>query len=314
MIDHAHRSNTLSLREELQGLQDKPSKAAELSFSDNSSQVEEKETRVITITSGKGGVGKSTLCVNLGISLGKMGFKVLLLDGDLGLANLNVLMGIIPDYSIYDVLRGKKSLKDIIISTNYDLDIIAGANGISQLADISQEDREMFLEQLEDLKGYDFLLIDTGAGINSNVVTLALASDEILLVTTPEPTAITDAYAMIKSIVIHDPKKYVRLLVNRSPSSLEAKRVSARLQSISSRFLSTSVGSLGFVFEEALVPKSVCNQRPLVVTYPGSKSAACVSHIASQLLNQKNKVRTGALRLFFQNLMGRDTEKPVGGF
>ena len=271
-------------------------------------------TRTIAITSGKGGVGKSTLCVNLGISLSRMGFKVLLLDGDLGLANLNVLMGIIPDHSIYDVVRGKKRLRDIIISTNYGLDIIAGANGISQLADISQEEREIFLEQLEELEGYDFLFIDTGAGIGANVVSLALASDEILLVTTPEPTAITDAYAMIKSIVVHDSKKCVRLLINRAPSALEAKRVAERLRSISSRFLSTSIESLGFVFEEEVVPRSVRSQRPLVVTYPGSKSAACVTHIGAQLLNQKNNFRAGGLRLFFQSLMGRSGQGNAGVF
>ena len=310
MIDHDSTTSALSLREEVPGLSARSSQREEKSSSVDVSQ----GTRIITITSGKGGVGKSTLCVNLGISLGKMGFKVLLLDGDLGLANLNVLLGIIPDYSIYDVIRGRKKLRDIIISTNYNIDIIAGANGISQLADISQNEREAFLEQLEELKGYDILLIDTGAGISSNVVSLALASDEVLLVTTPEPTAITDAYAMIKSIVVHSPQKYVRLLINRSPSALEAKRVAERLRSISSRFLSTSVESLGFVFEEDSVSKSVRNQRPLVVTHPGSKSAVCVSHIASQLLNRRDKAPVGGLRLFFQNLMGSQKEDTPGVF
>ena len=310
MVDQAVKLRSMSNRERVYALSNDSEKNTDTVTSASSKHV----TRTIAITSGKGGVGKSTLCVNLGISLSKMGYKVLLLDGDLGLANLNVLMGIIPDHSIYDVVRRKKRLRDIIISTNYGLDIIAGANGISQLADIGQEERELFLGQLEDLEGYDFLFIDTGAGIGTNVVTLALASNEILLVTTPEPTAITDAYAMIKSIVIHDPKKCIHLLINRAPSAMEAKRVAERLRSISSRFLNTSIESLGFVFEEEAVPKSVRNQRPLVVTYPGSKSAVCVTHIGAQLLNQKNRFRTGGLRHFFQSLMGRSVQDNVGIF
>ena len=310
MVEQAVRSRSMSAREDISILSGESEKIRS-AISGTSSQ---RITRTITITSGKGGVGKSTLCVNLGIVLSRMGYKVLLLDGDLGLANLNVLMGIIPDHSIYDVVRGKKRLRDIVISTNYGLDIIAGANGISQLADIGQAEREIFLEQLEELEGYDFLFIDTGAGIGTNVVTLALASDEILLVTTPEPTAITDAYAMIKSIVVHDPKKCVRLLINRSPSALEAKRVAERLRSISSRFLDTTIESLGFVFEEEVVPRSVRSQRPLVVTYPGSKSAVCLAHVGARLLNQKNNFHKGGLRLFFQGLMGRNHENNMGAF
>ncbi len=269
-------------------------------------------TRVIAVTSGKGGVGKSTLCVNLSISLAKRGCKVLLLDGDLGLANVNVLMGIIPDFSLYDVVRKKKRLRDIVISTNFGIDIIAGANGISQLADIDQGQRESFLSQLEELEGYDIVMLDTGAGIGTNVVSLAMASHEILVVTTPEPTAITDAYAMIKSIIVHDENKSVNLLVNRAPSALEAKRVADRLKSITSRFLNVSIESLGFILEEDLVQKSIRSQRPLVSIYPGSKSSACINQIGSQIHNQKKTVKAGGLQLFFQNLMGKKDQNQLG--
>ena len=289
-----------------------------LSLMDNSKAIKESQsppsTHIIAVTSGKGGVGKSTLCVNLGISLANMGFKVLLLDGDLGLANLNVLMGIIPDHSLYDVIRGKKKLSDIIISTSFGLDIIAGANGISQLADISQSQRELLVRQLADLNGYDIMLIDTGAGINANVISLALASDEILVITTPEPTSITDAYAMIKSIVVHDPQRTVRLLINRAPSALEAKRAADRLKSITSRFLSASVDILGFVFEEEVVQKSVRSQRPLMVVYPGAKSSACVSHIGAQLTNLTEQTQPKGIRVFFQNFLGKKSKQEAGVF
>ena len=265
----------------------------------------ETQTRILAVASGKGGVGKSTLCVNLGISLAKMGMKVLLLDGDLGLANVNVLMGIIPDHNIYDVIRGKKSLRQIVIPTSFGLDIVAGANGVSQLADISEEKRSEFLAQLEDLDEYDLMIIDTGAGIGSNVVSLAMASDEILVVTTPEPTAITDAYAMIKSIIVHDAKKPVRLVVNRAPSITEARRVAERIKNITLRFLNTNIDTLGFVFDEEWVRKSIQNQRPLVSIYPQARSSACFQQIGSQLLHNKTQQRTGGLRLFFQSLMGK---------
>ncbi len=283
-------------------------------LSNPKNMLEHKHTRVLAVTSGKGGVGKSTLCVNLGISLAKDGKKVLLLDGDLGLANINVLMGIIPDHSIYEVICGKRKLKEVVITTNFGLDIIAGANGISQLADINHDQRAVFLHQLGELQGYDFMLIDTGAGIGANVISMALASDEILVVTTPEPTSVTDAYAMIKSIIVHDPHKNIRLLVNRAPSALEAKRVADRLKSISSRFLSASIESLGFVFEENLVQKSVRNQRPLLTVYPGAKSSACIKHISKQLLRHNNGRKPQGLMSFFQNLFGLSEKKEIGTF
>lgn len=269
---------------------------------------EELETgrgRVVAVTSGKGGVGKSTLSVNMAIALGRLGKKVLLFDGDLGLANINVLMGIIPEFSIYEVLKGKKKLSDIIIPTGFGIDIIAGANGISQLANLTDAQREMFVEQLAELQGYDVLLIDTGAGVGSNVLGLVLPADDIVVVTTPEPTAITDAYGMIKSIVAASgADKKIKLVVNRAPSAIEAKRVADRLMSISGQFLKTGVESLGFVFEENLVQKSIRSQRPHIVLYPGSKSAACINHIGARLVNASVKEDSQGILAFFQQFLG----------
>ena len=278
------------------------------------SGIQDTYTRVIAVTSGKGGVGKSTLCVNLGISLAKKGQKVLLLDGDLGLANLNVLMGIIPEFGIYDVIRGKKSLEDVIISTSFGLDIISGANGISQLADINQKQREAFLAQIGELEGYDVMLIDTSAGIGANVLGFALASDDILVVTTPEPTAITDAYAMIKSILMHEANKPVHLLVNRVSSTTEAKMVAKRLRNIVSRFLNADLENIGFIFEEDLVQKSVASQRPLVTTYPSAKSTNCISHIGSHLIQKNKEARGNGLKEFFRSLMGKNQKNQIGIF
>lgn len=261
-------------------------------------------TRVIAITSGKGGVGKTTVSVNLAISMARMGKKVLLMDGDLGLANVNVLLGIIPEHNIYEVIRGKKRIQDIVVRTNYGIDLIAGANGITQLANLTDDQRDNFVRGFEELKGYDILIIDTGAGVGSNVVGLVKPADEVLIVTTPEPTAITDAYGMIKSIVVNRQDKRIKLLVNRVESAVEAKRVSDRLINISSQFLKAEVESLGFIFEEEIVQKSIRNQRPYVVVYPGSKSSACVQHIAMRLLNlDQDEQGNAGIGGFFQKIM-----------
>lgn len=260
-------------------------------------------TRIISITSGKGGVGKTTVSVNLAISLANAGKKVLLFDGDLGLANVNVLLGIIPEHNIYEVIKGKKTVREIVISTSYGIDIIAGANGISQLANLSEEQREQFVKGLTELHGYDVMIIDTGAGVGANVLGLIMPADDVLVVTTPEPTAITDAYGMIKSIVANRQEKSIKLIVNRVPSAIEAKRVADRLISISSQFLRTNVQNLGFIFEESLVQKSISSQRPHVVLYPGSKSAACLSHIAARLINAPIKDDTTGIVGFFQRFL-----------
>ena len=277
------------------------------------SQPESNRGRVIAVTSGKGGVGKSTLSVNMAIALGRLGKRVLLFDGDLGLANVNVLMGIIPEFSIYEVLKGKKKLNDIVIPTGFGIDIIAGANGISQLANLTDSQRDLFVEQLAELEGYDVMLIDTGAGVGANVLGLVLPADDIVVVTTPEPTAITDAYGMIKSIVAASgSEKKIKLVVNRAPSAIEAKRVADRLMSISGQFLKTGVESLGFVFEENLVQKSIRSQRPHVVLYPGSKSAACINHIGARLVNASVKEDSQGILAFFQQFLGLGQSRDTG--
>ncbi|MBX7084953.1 MAG: MinD/ParA family protein [Leptospirales bacterium] len=260
-------------------------------------------TKVLTVTSGKGGVGKTTVSVNLAISLARAGKKVLLFDGDLGLANINVLLGIIPEHNIYEVLKGKKKLQDIIIRTSYGIDIIAGANGISQLANLSDSQRENFLEGLQSLMGYDIMLIDTGAGVGANVIGLVLPADEILVVTTPEPTAITDAYGMIKSVVSHGPGGKIKLIVNRVPDAGEAKMVADRLISISNQFLKARVENLGFIFEESSVQKSIRSQRPYVVLFPNAKSSACIKHIAARLINAPVEEDSAGIYQFFQKMM-----------
>ncbi len=244
-------------------------------------------TQIITLTSGKGGVGKSTISVNLGLALASAGKKVLLFDADLGLANINVLLGVVPKFNLYHVIKGHKELEDIIIRTPEGLDIIAGASGYSMLANLSDKERGTLVSAFEKLSGYDIMLIDTGAGVSSNVVGFTLPADKVIVVTTPEPTAITDAYGIIKSIVLVAPDKNLKLLVNRAQSSLEGKKVAERVINISSQFLNVRVENLGFIYDDDNVSKSIRRQKPFYQLFPGCKAASCLDIIASRILEQE---------------------------
>ncbi len=269
---------------------DRLSKKEPVKYTDGLSQdaalLANKRAKIITITSGKGGVGKSSISVNLGLALIKAGKKVLLFEADLGLANINVLMGVIPKYNLYHLIRDQKQLKDIILHTPEGLDIIPGASGYSSLADMSNRDREQIIGEFESLDKYDIILIDTGAGISSSVVSFTLPADEIIVVTTPEPTSITDAYGIIKSIVLINSKKRIKLIVNRASSSLEGRKVAERLVSICDQFLNYKIISHSFIFNDENVGKAVRSQKPFFILYPKGKASSCLNIITAKMLGQ----------------------------
>jgi flagellar biosynthesis protein FlhG len=262
-------------------------------------------TRTIVITSGKGGVGKTSLSVSLAIAIAQDGKSVTLLDADLGLANINVILGIIPKYNLYHVIKGKKKLKDIIIEVPEGIKIIAGASGFQQLANLDVKQRDEFISSIAELANDDFLIVDTGAGISQNVLSFVMASDEVIVVTTPEPTAITDAYGIIKAIASQSNEKHIKLIVNRAQSVAEGKRVAQRVINIAGQFLNIKVEELGFVYEDLYVPKSVRNQKPFIVSYPNSKASGCVKVIADRINNkQVENVKGTGITSFIKNLLG----------
>lgn len=271
------------------------------------------KTRTIVITSGKGGVGKTSLSANLALALRKTGASVTLLDADLGLANINIVFGIMPKYNLYHVIKGKKSLRDIVIELPEGLKIIAGASGFHQLANLDVKQRREFIRSFSDLEADDYMIIDTGAGVSENVLSFVMASDEVFVVTTPEPTAITDAYGMIKAIAAQSCEKSIKLIVNRAQSVSEARKVSDRVINIASQFLNIKVESLGFVFDDAVVSKSVRNQKPFIISYPKSKAAGCISVIADRITNRTVLESKGSgMGSFFKRIMkgsGLDEKK-----
>ncbi|WP_061231028.1 MinD/ParA family protein [Leptospira weilii] len=244
-------------------------------------------TKIVAIASGKGGVGKSAISVNLAISMARAGQKVLVFDGDLGLANVNVILGIIPKYNLYHVVKGHKSLKDIVIQTPEGVDIIAGASGYSQLANLNDTQRNSLIKGFSELDNYDVMIIDTGAGISSNVIGLTLPADDVIVITTPEPTAITDSYGLIKAIVSQSRDKNLKMVVNRVRSAIEGKKVADRVIDISGQFLEVKVENLGFIFQDEEVEKSIREQKPYIISSPKSKAAACLNRITYSLLNQE---------------------------
>ncbi len=271
-----------------------------------------RKTKTIAITSGKGGVGKTSIAVAIAIALARNGSRVTLLDADLGLANVNVILGIIPKYNLYHVIKGKKKLKDIVIEVPEGFKIIAGASGFHQLANLDVKQRTEFIEAVSELDDDDYMIIDTGAGISQNVLSFLSASDDVIVITTPEPTAITDAYGIIKSIASQTPDKPVKLIVNRVQSVAEGKRVAQRVINIAGQFLNIKVESLGFVFEDIYVPKSIRNQKPFIVTYPKQKASICVSLIADRIANKEGaeEKKGSGLVGFFRQLF-RSDEEPV---
>ncbi len=265
-----------------------------------------KRTRVITISSGKGGVGKTNLSINLALAYKKLGKKVIVLDADLGLANVNVVLGIIPKYNLYHLIKKQKKMKDIILDTNYGIQIVAGASGFSKIANLNEEERENFIQELLELSAADVIIIDTSAGVSSNVLDFIAAADEAIIITTPEPTAITDAYGIIKIIAteIDNFNLGLKLIVNRVKSVTEAKNIAERVINIAGQFLNLNVDYLGFVYEDPLVQSSVIKQKPFFIVDPGGKASICVQHIVSRLEKVEYKGGNGVLG-FLKKLLGR---------
>lgn len=268
---------------------------------------EKKNTRVIAIASGKGGVGKTNISINMALAYAELGKRVIVLDADLGLANVNVVLGVIPKYNLYHLIRKQKTMREIILDTNYGIQIVAGASGFSKVANLSEEERGSFIEELSALESADVLIVDTGAGVSNNVLSFIGAADDALIVTTPEPTAITDAYGIIKIIAteINNLNLGLKLIVNRVKSISEGKKVAARVINIASQFLNLKVDYLGCVFDDQSVQQAVTKQRPFLVTDSKGKAAICVKHLVSRLENVEYKEGSGVSR-FLKKLMRRN--------
>jgi flagellar biosynthesis protein FlhG len=245
---------------------------------------EHRRATVIAITSGKGGVGKSNVAVNLAIKLSAAGKSVLLLDADLGLANADVLCNIDLPFNLSHVISRKKDLHEVIVKAPGGFRLVGGGSGLARKADLTDHERQRLVDSLGELESTaDIILIDTGAGISPNVLSFTRAADSVLVVTTPEPTAITDAYAVIKVMTQDAVTGRISLLVNQAHSAAEAQAVHERISRVAKQFLHVSVLDAGFVPTDESVSQAVRRRSPFVLSAPKSSASTAIAQLAARL-------------------------------
>jgi len=268
----------------------------------------QRPVRVIAITSGKGGVGKTNIATNLAYHLSQMSRKTLVLDADMGLANIDVVLGIAPKHNLYHVLRGEKTLSEVIVDGPGGMKILPATSGIQEMADLSKGEKLALLDELDGLgTQLDFLLIDTAAGIAGNVIYFNVAAREIIVVVSPEPTSITDAYALIKILYSNYGEKRFMLLVNMVKHTSEAREVFLKVSNATSHFLNLSIEYLGYVLEDSKVTEAVRRQKALAEIYPDSRANKCLQSIARKLCKvQPEFCESGSLKFFWKSIVEKE--------
>ncbi len=269
--------------------------------------------RVITVTSGKGGVGKSNTSINLAIQFRKMGKKVIILDADFGLANIEIMFGAVPKHNLCDLIYQKKNIKEIITWGPMEVGFISGGSGIAGMSNLSREYLKYIVQNLVQLDAIaDIIIVDTGAGISDAVLEFLVASGEILLVTTPEPTSITDSYSLLKALYRHprfdENMTKVKMIANRVSKESEGQVLFRKLNAVVERYLKIPMVYLGSVPEDIQLSRAVMQQVPVSLQNPGAKSTAAYERIAEKLLGKEEAERQpkrGMAAFFSHIISGR---------
>ena len=260
--------------------------------------------RVITVTSGKGGVGKSNTAINLAIQFRKMGKRVIILDADFGLANIEVMLGIRPQYNLADLMFRGKTLSEIITKGPEDIGFISGGSGIQELARMTKEQVMYLTQKLVELDSMaDVIVVDTGAGIADNVLEFVTASSEVVLVATPEPTSITDAYALLKALNrragFSREHTCIRMISNRVGSEAEGKSLYEKMSVVVDKFLNIQPEFLGIIPQDDMISKAVMVQKPITMAYPNAPAAKAMQTIAAKLCDgSQQESKKGITGLF----------------
>lgn len=261
-----------------------------------------KGVRVISVTSGKGGVGKSTVVVNLAISLARLGKRVLVIDADLGVGNIDVLLGLAPACTLNQVLAGERDLSEIIVTGPAGIKLVPAGSGVQEYTSLGHHERLRLLDELDRLEEqFDIVIIDTEAGISENVTYFNTAAQEIVVVVQPEPTSLTDVYALIKLLSTRYGERHFKVLVNMVSDTQDALDVFARLSSVTSRFLDISLDYLGCVVWDEKLVESVKRQRAVLDLYPTAPASQCFSSLARRVIEHSGTHRVkGNLQFFFR--------------
>ena len=262
--------------------------------------------RVITVTSGKGGVGKSNTAINLAIQFRKMGQKVIILDADFGLANIEIMFGTVPKHNLCDLIYQGKSIRDIITWGPMEVGFISGGSGIAGMSDLSKDYLNYIIQNLVELDEMaDTIIVDTGAGISEAVLEFLVASGEILLVTTPEPTSITDSYSLLKALGRHQrysaDTSQIKVIANKVFSEAEAEALYEKLEAVVSRYLKVPISYLGMIPQDNQLAKAVMQQMPVSLDNPRARSALAYEAIAARLMNKelnRNLTKRGMAAFF----------------
>ncbi|OQY10766.1 MAG: hypothetical protein B6I28_00200 [Fusobacteriia bacterium 4572_132] len=250
------------------------------------------KAEIIAITSGKGGVGKTSLAVNMAAILQKKSKKVLIIDADLGLSNVEIMLGVTPSYTMKDLIKNNKSIEEIIIKGPYKIDFISGGNGFLEITELSNIEREEIfikLKKLDEL--YDIIIIDTGAGISKNVISFLEIADQILVVATSEPTSLTDAYSIIKVINEKNNKIEIGVIINRAINIAEYKKAADIIINTSFKFLNKKISKLGFIYEDKVVRETIYKKAPFAIYYPNSKATSCMNYIIEKVIKEKSEIK-----------------------
>jgi len=257
-----------------------------------SNKMKSSSLRVLAVSSGKGGVGKTNIVANLAYVLSKQDKKVLVVDADLGLNNIDILLGLNPKFHIGHVLSGEKNVQNIITEGPAGIHLLPAGGGLQELTQLDDEKKVVLMEELDQVSsGYDFLIFDTGAGISTNVTYFCSAAHEILLVATTEPTSLTDVYALIKTLYTKHAQKYFRVIINSVGSESEARLIFKNLAAVADRFLpDVSVEYLGYILLDPVVTKAVRQQKAFSELYPDSKVTQCINRLVQKIVGEKKSV------------------------
>lgn len=258
--------------------------------------------KIITVTSGKGGVGKSNFVVNLALTLQKSGKKVLIFDADIGMGNDDVLLGFSPKYNVFDIILNNKEIEDVVVTGPYGVKLLPGGSGITRINEITNNQRNSFLKKLSKLEGLDYILMDTGAGINRSVLGFIACSDELIIIITPEPTSIMDAYSLIKAVVHFSIKSKAKVVINRTLDRKEGEATFNKFRSAVKTFLKIDVEYIGNISEDRKLIEAVRSQKPFVISSPNCEASQDILKIAEKLALIKAENTGSSVQSLFKKI------------
>lgn len=258
--------------------------------------------RIITVTSGKGGVGKSNIVVNVSIALQNMGKKVMIFDADIGMGNDDIIMGCSSKYNVFDVISKGKEIEEVVLTSPYGVKLLAGGSALTKVDDLTQAQRDLFLNKLTSLTGLDYIIMDTGAGVNKSVLGFIACSEDLIIVTTPEPTSLTDAYSLLKAVKHFNIKNSAKVIINRSLDNNEAIMTFNKFNNAVTKFLNMKLEYLGQIGEDKKLAYAVRQQRPVIISYPNSQVAQDIKNIAIKIEGIKDKPSGMGLEGLFKKI------------